>query len=151
LAGAGVCGSRPRRGSGEGIYELAADWAVVTGLKGVCLDGPATLLGAISAVGIIAREEGYVVSLGTWLSSSSASVRSGAAIHCDATGTSSVIFVARLMTAALFAQIYRQWARGRWTYITHLVAICLQVRFIRDIDIGFLEVSSKSHMSAERR
>jgi hypothetical protein len=72
-------------------------------------------------------------------------------MHCDATGTSSVIFVARLMTAALFAQIYRQWARGRWTYITHLVAICLQVRFVRDIDIGFLEVSSKSHMSAERR
>jgi len=107
VTGAGVCGSRPRRGTGEGIHEPAADTAV-RGLKGVCRDGPAILLGARLAVGMIAREEGYVVSLGIWLSSSSISGRSGAAMHCDATGTSSVIFVARLMTAALFAQICRQ-------------------------------------------
>jgi len=150
VTGAGVCGSRLRRGTGEGIYEPAADTAV-RGLKRVCRDGPAILLGAILAVGMIAREEGYVVSLGIWLSSSSISDRSGAAMHCDATGTSSVIFVARLMTAALFAQIYRQRACGRWTYITHLVAICFQVLFIRDIDISFLKVSSKSHMSTKCR
>jgi hypothetical protein len=72
-------------------------------------------------------------------------------MHCDATGTSSVMFVARLMTAALFAQIYRKRACGRETYITHLVAICLQVRFIRNIDIGFLKVSSKSYMSTKCR
>jgi hypothetical protein len=61
------------------------------------------------------------------------------------------MFVARLMTAALFVQIYRQPVYRSWTHITHLVAICLQVRFIRDIDIGLLKVSSESYMTTERR
>jgi len=61
------------------------------------------------------------------------------------------MFVARLITAALFAQIYRQVTYERWTHITHLVAICLQMRFIRNIDIGFLKVSSESDMSTKSR
>jgi len=96
----GVVGSGPRRRiRGEGMKELAAEADSIGGRKGVRRDGPAILLGAGPELGMIAREEGKVVSLAI-CSSSSTSGRSGAATCCDAIGASSVIFVARLATAA---------------------------------------------------
>jgi hypothetical protein len=115
---------------GEGTKELVADARPTGGKrKGVrWTDGPAVLLGPRSDPGIIARDDGKVVSLASCPSisaSASASGRGGAGTHWEATGKSSVTFVARLATAGRLTQIYHQPGHCISTHITHLVAVCL--------------------------
>lgn len=131
-SGAGVAGIRSTiwRPMGEGTKELVADARPTGGKrKGVrWTDGPAVLLGPESEPCTIARDDGKVVSLASCPSmsaSASGSGRGGAGTHCEAIGTSSVTFVARLATAARLTQIYHQPIWCRHTHITHLVAIRL--------------------------
>jgi hypothetical protein len=82
---------------------------------------------------------------------SSVSARAARGITCDATGISSVMLVARLLTAALLAHICYQLFTKASTHITHLVAVRLKMFPVGFVNVAFFKVSGQRDMTATGR